>query len=160
MILTDLYTFERVSGTKSKSRIDCKQSTESYPQFEEMRNKSGELFMYLGDNTYTEAGKKQKSDLALSHTKHISSIYRPDVRNTFAYGDVKGTTDAILIVLHDFSITDGRINDGAKIEIFVARGYRNDRNNLYTQLVDGELNPEIEILRQQAQKLPQNRNVI
>ena len=150
MILTDYYCFEHKADTKSKTRIDCVTSTESYPQFEEITNKAGELFLYMGDNTYTEAGKKQKSDLALSHTKHISSIYRPDLSNGFAYGDVKGTADAIIIVFHDFSITDGRISDGARVEIFIARGYRNDRGNLYTMLLDGELNEEMEFLRNKA----------
>lgn len=152
MILTDYYCFEHKADTKSKTRIDCVTSTESYPQFEALRNKENILFLYVGDNTHTKAGKELKADLALTKTKHVSSIYRPDVTNGFAYGDINHTADAILFVFHDFSITNGRIKDGARIEIFVARGYRNDRANLYTMLLDGELSEEMFVLRNKAKK--------
>ena len=78
MILTDYYRFEKLPNQKSKIRIDCTASTISYNPLEGLKNKSGELFLYIGDN-YTKAGERGKSDLAISKTKHISSVYNPDV---------------------------------------------------------------------------------
>lgn len=150
MICTDFYRFAHRAGTKSKGRIDCVASTNSYNPFETLRNNAGELFMYIGDNTHTEAGNKGKSDLALSKGVHISSIYRPEIETDFGFGDVKNTTDALLFIFHNFNIVNGAITEGSEVEIIVARGMRKDRQNLYTLLLDGDLNAEIELLRQQA----------
>lgn len=152
MILTDYYRFEKLSEQKSKMRIDCTTSTGSYNQFESLRNKQGDLFMYLGDNTHTQAGKERKADLALTKTTHISSVYNPDIERPFWYGDMKGTTDAFLFVHNNFALIDGRVQVGAIIELFIARGQRNNRNALYNLLADGELDNEIQALRSQVTK--------
>lgn len=151
-ILTDYYRFEKLLGQKSKMRIDCTNSTESYNPLECFRGKQGDLFLYLGDNTYTKAGKERKADLALSKTEHISSIFNPDLEKPFWYGDMKGTSDAFLFVHKDFSLINGRIQEGAVIELFVARGQRNNRNSLYNLLADGELDDEIQALRNRVTK--------
>lgn len=152
MILTDYYRFEKLLDQKSKMRIDCTASTESYNPLEMMRNKQGELFLYLGDNTHTKAGLERKADLALSKTTHISSIYNPDIEKSFWYGDMKGTADAFLFIHSDFSLVEGRIQAGAVIELFVARGQRNNRGQLYNLLSDGELNEEINTLKNKVTK--------
>lgn len=150
MILTDYYKFEKLPNQKSKLRIDCTASTRSYPDFETIRNKSNDLFVYIGDNTHTKAGEKRKSDLAISKTHHISSLYFPDVKTNLAFGDVKGTADAILFILTDVNFTNGAIDVGGIVEMFVVRGKRNNRNNLYNMLADGELQEEIARLREQS----------
>lgn len=149
-VFTDYYCLIHNGEAKSGTRVDCTASTESYQPFEAFRKQSGELFMYIGDNTHTKAGKDGKADLALTKTDHISSIYRPDITNDLGFGDVNHTSDALLFVFTDFSITNGRLSDGATVEIFVARGKRADRHNIYNLLVDGELDSEIEALRQRA----------
>lgn len=98
MILTDYYRFEKLPNQRSKLRIDCTASTGSYDPLEALRNKAGDLFLYIGDNTHTKAGKERKADLALSRTTHISSVYNPDLNLPYWYGDMKGTTDAFLFV--------------------------------------------------------------
>ena len=98
MILTDYYRFEKLPNQKSKLRIDCTASTSSYDPLEALRNKTGDLFLYIGDNTHTRAGKERKADLVLSRTIHISSVYNPDLTLPYWYGDMKGTTDAFLFV--------------------------------------------------------------
>ena len=50
MILTDYYTFRHLPESKSKMRFDCVASTQSYPEFEGLRNKFGSLFVYYGVN--------------------------------------------------------------------------------------------------------------
>ena len=150
MILTDYYRFEKLTGQKSKMRIDCTASTRSYDALEGMRNKAGVLCLYIGDNTHTKAGREHKSDLALSKTAHISSIYTPDVSSPLWYGDFHKTADAALFVCHDVRFVDGAIQPGAVIEVFVARGQRSNRQGLYNMLVDGELSGEVEELKKRA----------
>lgn len=152
MILTDYYRFEKLPNQKSKTRIDCTVSTCSYNPLEALRNKTGDLFIYIGDNTHTKAGRDRKADLALSRTTHISSVYNPDMDFPYWYGDMKGTADAFLFVHHDTPFINGGIQPGAVVELFVARGQRNNRSQLYNALCDGELDEEMNALRDQVTK--------
>ena len=147
MILTDYYKFVHHSGTKS--RFDCVVSTQSYDPFEDLKNKQNKLFVYIGENTHSKAGQKGKADLAISKSIHISSIYRPDVETNLGWGDVY--QDALLFRFTDFKLSkDGFVED-ATIEIFVARGYRTDRQNLYAMFADGELDEEIQMIVEKSQ---------
>lgn len=150
MILTDFYRFEKLPIQKSKLRIDCTASTGSYNPLEVLRNKAGDLFLYIGDNTHTKAGKERKADLALSRTVHISSVFNPDLNLPYWYGDMKATADAFLFVHNNVEFVEGGIQAGAVIELFVARGQRNNRIPLYNALCDGELDEEMNALRGQV----------
>jgi hypothetical protein len=150
MILTDYYKFEKLPNQKSKLRIDCTASTKSYPDFEELRNKSGILCLYIGDNTHTQAGIKRKSDLALTKSKHITSIYTPDIESDYSHGDMRRTSDAILFIFSNVEFVEGNINVGATIEALIARGQRNNRNSLFNELTDGVYDDEIAELRKRA----------
>ena len=152
MILTDYYRFEKLPNQKSKLRIDCTASTSSYDPLEALRNKTGDLFLYIGDNTHTKAGKERKADLVLSRTIHISSVYNPDLNLPYWYGDMKGTTDAFLFVHTNTEFKNGEIQIGAVIELFVARGQRNNRNQLYNILADDGFDDEMNTLRKQVTK--------
>lgn len=155
MIFTDYYRFEKKPGQSSKMRMDCTASTQSYNPFEALRNKRGELFVYVGDNTYTEAGERGKSDLALSRGDHITSLNATNLQQPFWYGDFHRTPDALLMVHSGFEhYVDGRVADGSIIEIFIARGYRANRLNLFVEFTDGAFNDEMEILRKRAQPEP------
>ena len=57
------------------------------------------------------------------------------------YGDVRNTQDAILIVFN---------GTYSQMEIFVARGQKNNRMQLYNLLADGELDSEMDSLKKQA----------
>lgn len=153
MIFTDYYRFEKKSGDKSKLRIDCTASTGTYEPLEALRNKNGELFVYVCDN-YTGKGERGKSTLALSKGKHITSLCTTDVTLPFLYGDYAGTADALLMVCRDFSMPGGRVADGAVVEIFVARGYKHCILNLFAEFTDGAYNDELEALRRQATSEP------
>lgn len=139
MILTDFYRFEKLPEQKSKMRIDCIGSTKTYPDFETMRNKAGSLFFYFGDVPCQFGGDVcRRADMAITKVKNISSVYVPDVTKRFGYGDVRGTQDALLFLFK---------NDYREMEIFVARGQKNNRCQLYNLLSDGELEEEIGELR-------------
>lgn len=164
MILTDYYRFERVA-TKAKSRMDCTASTHSYPEFEERKatraNKAtekrdatdiGDIIIYYNDVPTQFGGDvHRKADKSISiKGNNLSSVYVPNVTKNIAYGDFRGTTDALLFVFHNLKVVDGVIQKGSMIEVFVARGKSKDRVPLFELLSDGELDDEISELRQKA----------
>ena len=163
-ILTDYYKFSRVA-TKAKLRLDCVASTESYPEFEERRatkatkatekrdaTNVGDLVIYFGDVPEQFGGDVQrKADKSITiKGKNLSSVYVPDPSNNLAYGDVRGTADALLFVFDGVEVVNGVIQAGATVEIFIARGKSKDRVPLYNLLSDGELEEELNDLRQRA----------
>ena len=164
MILNDYYCFEKIA-TKAKMRLDCTSSTASYPEFEEKRcTKSkratekhdaipmGGLIAYYGDvpkNFGGDVHRKASKSLTIKGN-NLTSIYVPDPSTNFAYGDVRGTADAILFIFSNFKVINGVVQDGSKIEIFIARGKSKDCKPLYNLLCDGELDEEIELLRANA----------
>jgi uncharacterized protein (DUF1786 family) len=146
MILTDLYQAEKLPESKSKLRYDIVASTGNYPPFETiMRNKKGEQFFYYTDVPPRFNGNvKRQAEKCISKGKNISSVFVIDPNLPYAYGDVFNTTDAILLIFNENS---------AIIEIFVARGQRNNKRNLYFMLCDGELQNDIETLRKKIKGL-------
>ena len=99
MILTDYYKFSHLPMSKSETRRDCIASTQTYNEFENIRTKDGKLFVYFGDvpmkfKCYTN-GMVNK---AITKGKNISSVFIPNPSLTLAYGDIRGTKDAILLM--------------------------------------------------------------
>jgi len=149
MILTDLYKYERLQNQKSKSRLDCNSSTGTYPDFEE------KPFIYIGVNDHIKPNRQRKSELSITSGKgkHVTSIFTIDLQNGLAYGDNKGTTDLLLFVSQNFNIeSDGRITDGATVEVFIARGKKFDKNQINNLFLDGQLSTEMERLREAVTK--------
>lgn len=144
MILTDYYKMQEIIVRKSH-RFDCVASTHSYNPFEQMgqRAKAKRFFFY-----YTEVPDKfnvdalRKADRAISNGDNISSVFVPDLNTPCkAFGDVKGTNDALLFLFTD---------DYRQVEVFVARGYKYNSGNLCRLFLDGEMDDEIDELRRQA----------
>ena len=79
-------------------------------------------------------------------------MYNPDLNLPYWYGDMKGTTDAFLFVHKNTEFINGEIQAGAVIELFVARGQRNNRNQLYNILADDGFDDEMNHLRKQVTK--------
>lgn len=71
---------------------------------------------------------------------------RPDINLHYAIGDINGTKDAAIFVFNP----DHKETEIKTIEVFIARGLKHDFNSLWDLLIDGELNPEMEILRERA----------
>lgn len=146
MLISDYYRAEKLPESKSKLRFDVTYCTKSYEPLELLRNKKNELFFYYGDIPEFFNGKvKRKAERCISKTKNISSVFVPDVKLPFAYGDVINTNDGLLFIFN---------SDYTTIEIFVLRGQKNNIRNIYILLSDGELNSEIEYLRKKANELP------
>ena len=148
MIFTDFYKGEKL--TEAKSRYDITASTNEYDYFESLLvNKRGFNVDGLSFNLVSrpERWKGKKTDLAITKgSNNITSVKRPNPGNNIAYGDIKGKNDGCIIVFND-DFKQGGINT---IEIFIARGLRNDTNSLWDLFTDGELNHEVEALRKKA----------
>lgn len=142
MILTDYYRFKKSLNSPGGYRIDCIASTQSYPEFEKLRNDVGRLFMYLDEaqGLYNTKFKK-KPDKILFHTRNISEVFMPDITRLLAFGNVLETVDAILMQCD---------NESDIVEIMIARGQKNNQLQLYHLFSDEVLAKEIEELRKQA----------
>ncbi len=150
MILTDYYMLERLPEfLKNRTpRFDCTASTGEYPPFEDIASKSRvkRFFCYFNGlpNSFSEKAKN-KAERCITNTKNISSVFIPVLnKHWLGYGDVKGTQDALLFV---FSWNYSRM------EIFVARGYKNNQKRLFNLLYDNELMEEMDKLRDRTVNL-------
>lgn len=152
MTLTDYYKFVKLPTSKAKTRLDCVASTESYELLEMLYNKRGELFVYLLRPPYVKADAKRKADLAMECrvVGHVSSVFVIDVESPFAFGDYKHTTDALLFVFSGVNTVDAVLLPNATIEVFIARGQSHNQQALYNLFSNGELDTEVEALRQKA----------
>jgi hypothetical protein len=148
MIFTDYYKGEKL--TDAKSRYDITASTNEYDYFENLLiNKRGFNVGGLSFNLVArpDRWKGKKSDLAITKgSDNITSVKRPNIETNIAYGDIKGKNDGCIIVFN----TDFKEAGIKTIEIFIARGLRNDTNSLWDLFTDGELNHEVEALRKKA----------
>ncbi|MBQ6649583.1 MAG: hypothetical protein IJM66_12130 [Muribaculaceae bacterium] len=172
MILTDYYRFERKAKI-SKSRLDCVLSTMSYGKFEQQRcTKSqratekrdavsdGDLLVYFLDVPKQFGGKiHQQAEKSFTiKGKNLSSVFVPYPGCNVAFGDVAGTSDALLFVFNNFELVNGVVQPGASVEVYVARGKSKDRQRLYFMLKRGELDGEVAALR--AASRPQARAMV
>ena len=148
MILTDYYKGEKL--TDALCRFDITASTGGYDLFEtliinKLKFNIGGLSFNFVQRPDRWGGKK--TDMAITKGSHnITSVKRPDLESPFAYGDINGTNDGCIIVFNP----DYKDTGITTIEIFIARGLRNDTDGLWQLFTDGELINEIEALRKKA----------
>jgi hypothetical protein len=146
MILTDYYMMQEIKVLKSH-RLDCIASTGEYLPFESIAQRARDKRFFLYYNGVPDTfsmDAKRKADRAITNGDNISSVFIPDLENQLqGYGDTKGTNDALLFL---FS------RDYKQLEIFIARGYKNDVKGLFDLFADGELDADIEALREKVIK--------
>jgi hypothetical protein len=145
MIIDSYYKMQPCINCKSKTRFDVITFFGNYEPFESLRNQKQELFFYYTDipkHFNTKGHRKSFKSLTNRHGRNISSLYFPDVTVQYAYGDIVGTHDALLIIIHEDSI-----------ELLICKGQKINSTSLYNLLLDGELKKEIENLRQFAKSL-------
>jgi hypothetical protein len=145
MILTDLYRGEKL--TQAQCRFDITASTGEYDLFESLLiNKRTFNIGGLSFNYVPRPGqwKGKETDFAITKGSHnITSVRRPNIETQFAYGDINGTNDGCIIAFNP----DFKEAGITTIELFIARGCKNDTIPLWDLFTDGELNHEIEILK-------------
>ena len=148
MILTDYYKGEKL--TEAESRYDITASTGDYDLFESLLiNKRkfnvGGLSFNCGQRPKGWKGKD--TDLAITKgSSNITTIKRADLETNIGYGDIKSTNDGCIILFN----SDFKEVGIHTIEIFIARGCRNDQISLKDRFSDEDLNHEVEILRAKA----------
>jgi hypothetical protein len=109
-------------------------------------NKKGEVVVYLtAVPDCIESHSQRKPALSLSISGiYISGLYIPDLKKPeIAFGDVKGTEDAILCVMGE-----------NQLEIFIAKGKKALSHQFYQLFHDGadiDLEAEIADHRQKAE---------
>lgn len=144
MILTDYYKGKKL--TDAESRYDIEQSSHSYEYFETLLlnkrkfNVGGLSFNYVPRPASFKGIDGRKPDMAITKGNvNVSSVHTPDLqKHLIGSGDVNGTNDALIFVFSP---------DYKTIEIFVARGYKNDELTLYEAAKTGDLDEEMEALR-------------
>ena len=97
MNLLDIYYgFERLSNSRSKSRLDLVTCSQIY----EPLQKQSKAWVYLIKvPEHIRGNQARKSELGLvgSDGKYISGVFIPEItKPELGYGDIKGTTDAAL----------------------------------------------------------------
>lgn len=147
MILTDYYKGEKL--TDRKTVFDVTASTGEYDYFESLLrvkqgiNKGGLSFNF---GATPEKFRKSKTDLTISKGVNITKAKRLDIETNIAYGDIYNTNDAC-IILFNADFKEIGINT---VEIFIARGCKNDAINVLNRFELKDLNHEVEALRSKA----------
>lgn len=150
MILTDYYKAQKL--TSAESRYDVTDSSQGYELFESLLinkrkyNVGGLSFNYVQRPASFKGADGRKAEMAITKgNANVSSVHIPDLQNNqIGYGDVNGTNDALITI---FS------NDYKTIEIFIARGYKNDVLALYEEIKAGYLDAEIGVLKAKAKEV-------
>jgi len=148
MILTEYYRWQRL--TEAKTRYDKVASTGEYNLFDSMcinKNKFNIGGSSINLSKRPDRWKGKKTDMAITKREHnLTSVYHPDPNKPYALGDINGTNDGCIIIFNSDFKEAGIII----IEIFIARGLRNDKNPLWDLFIDGELDEELETLRKRS----------
>lgn len=148
MIFTEMYLFQKRDG--NKQTLDCVASTRSYLKFERERNKRGRLRAYIGTGYIARPSAHAVSDYKLSIGKEaISMLFELRSGVNLYTGDVKGMGDAFVVLHRDFARINGKISDGAKFAIVIARNLKRDRQILGVEVANGRFADEIETLAKQ-----------
>lgn len=125
--------------------MDCTFSTGGYEPFESIgkKSKSKRFFCYYADTPVSFSDRRtRRSDKVLTNGKSITSVYAPNLETPLlAYGDTKGTCDALLMSFSE---------DFNTLEIWVARGQASNKQQLFNLFADGELDGELAKLRKMA----------
>jgi len=146
-LFTDYYKGQAL--TDSKSRYDVTHSTGSHPLLETLLinhrkfNIGGLSFNYNPRPTKFKGNLKRLAEMIIGRDSfNISSIYVPNLeKNYVAFGDINTTNDALSVFID---------SEKKSIELFIARGLKNDKQVLYSDVCSGYYDDELELLRQLA----------
>ena len=149
-IFTDYYKGELL--TEAKSRYDVTHSTGSYTLFEMLlinkkkTNVGGLSFNYTSRPDSFKGNESRLTEMIIGKgSSSISSVYVPNLeKNYVGYGDVKNNMDAMIIFFDE---------ERKAIEIFIARGLKHDKRQLYSDVCEGYYVEELEQLRQRAKNV-------
>lgn len=146
-IFTDYYLGELL--TSAKSRYEIKKSHGEHPFLESLLinhkkfNVGGLSFNYNPRPSKFKGNANRLCEMIIGKgSSNISSVFVPNIfKNYIAYGDVNTTNDALIIIIDHNKNT---------IELFIARGLKNDKQQLHSEVCDGYYDDEMNKLRQMA----------
>jgi len=146
-VFTDYYKGQLL--TDAKRRYDVTHSAGSHPIFETVLinhrkfNIEGLSFIYSPRPPKFKGNLKRLAEMIIGRDSfNISSVYVPNIeKNYVAFGDVNTTNDALIVFID---------SENKSIELFIARGLKNDRLQLYTAVCAGYYEEELYSLRQSA----------
>ncbi len=145
MILNDYLKAEKADGKKYRFEIVASTDTNDYLSGvlinKRKPNPGGESFNLVPrPKKYKDSVMTDKS--ITKGSGNISGIYIPDIKQPVGFGDINGTNDAII-----FRWELDHENNIIAIELFIARGQKHNKKNLYFLFTDGELIADVEELK-------------
>lgn len=163
-IFSECYIFGKVAR-KAKTRLDCIACTGGYAGFEVLRATKrqretafrdalniGDLICYL--NKRPEHFRDTIGTPSIIMTKrggsNLSTIYVPYLQKGVGFGDFANTTDAIIFILRDITMSNGKIGPNAMIEVYIARNRGIYAKDLYSRVMQGLYSDELIMLKQKA----------
>ncbi len=129
---------------KSSARLDCTRHFNLLDDkpLNQFVNRKGQMYFYCSaPENYVTAKAKRISDIGLTHgSKNLSSIFIPNLEySEYGYGDYGN--DCLLFKLS---------NDLSSIDMFLIKNGKHLKKQYFQQFIDGELDEEIEQIKQQA----------
>jgi len=128
---------------KSKARLDCVAHfslLNDQPLSQFISKKKQMCFYCSAPENYIIANAKRIADIGLSNGSHLSSIYIPHIDHPeYGYGDF--ANDCLLFKLN---------NDLSAIDMFLIKNGKTLKGQYFQRFIDGELDDEIEAIKQQA----------
>ena len=149
--LTAYYQLEKLPediktqfNIKSKARLDCVAFCDLLNEqpLNQFVSKKQQMYFYCSaPENYIIAHAKRISDIGLTHgSNNLSSIYIPNINHPeYGFGDF--ANDCLLFKLN---------NDLSAIDMFLIKNGKTLRGQYFQLFIDGELDDEIEAIKQQA----------
>lgn len=144
MIIDSLSLYRKDAHKKSLYILAA--FSEHYPPIHRPRKKGNEIPLYISSGRPTvHTHSKRKPALEMSGVEgHYSGLFIPDPqRPELAFGDMAGTEDALLVIIHD-----------GQAEVLACKGKKSVSSQLYAMLADADqdLMSEIEEHRTRAKQ--------
>ncbi len=133
------FKFEKDLSKKSKYNL-INYSEDYLPIF--LPDKKGNIiiYYYMNKNNVGKEMRKPLYAITMKGNFYLSGVFMPDFEfPNIGYGDVNGTEDALIF-----------IKKNNIIELFIAKGKKNQVSFLYQLITNGELEKEMENLRAKA----------
>lgn len=147
MSIIDAYLRYRKDNGKSKTRFNLEvYAGECSVLLNSIGKRDGKIFVYYG-TTPKKTRKKQKEGLKSDMGMNVrdgwltSLFYVGGIESRYRFGDIKDTNDAFV-----FNISE----DAQTLEVFFCKGKKDSYKYLFDLILDGELDSEIQEIKNKA----------
>ena len=137
MNIDTIYKFQKMPDIKAKTRLDLHAYSYHYSRLD-VTGRDKKIFIYLSGKPYVKTNSfKREPDMCISNRNgHISGLFFPDIENypNIAYGDIRGTQDALIAEL---------AGQNTQLGIIIFKGLKEHSLSLYQLYTDGELDEDL-----------------